>query len=53
MDFFAKKFLDQHVIGNVLVENIKKLDIEELSAIAVVLKSLAVEFGEKEWGTLL
>ena len=37
---FVKEFLDQPKTLNVIVENIKELDIEELSAIDVELKLL-------------
>ena len=53
MDCSVKKYLDLLKIGNVIVENIKELDIEGLFVIDVVLKLLEKQLEEREQGILL
>ena len=52
MDYFAKEFLDQLAIGNVIVENTKEFDTRESFAIDVESKSLDQKFVAREWDTL-
>jgi len=48
---FLKRFLVPLRIGSVIVENIRRFAIKELSAINVELKLLVVLFDVNEWDT--